>query len=155
MTRPSTTALILPSPTVLAPWGDPGWRVGGCIQYVSEGPDFLWADVGVPDRPEGEQPGRAMMSVREAPADAAADIAVMVLAVMDVPNWEKSLDGWWKDESARPRLTSGLTKLLEEVRDDFKLAIVHTPEGRSTGLSTETLRELEGLGFKVEEFTPR
>lgn len=147
----STTAVILPSPAMLGPWGDDQWRFAGAIQYVSKGPDFLWAQSprldGGDDR--ASEPF-ASMTVRESPRDKAADIAVMVFALLQVEEWSL-LHPWWHDATSRDGIRYVLDDIVERYRDRFKLAVMETADG---GLGISVLEELQELGFRVETFTP-
>jgi hypothetical protein len=144
-----TTAVIMPSPARLAPWGDDRWQFAGAIQYVSKGPDFLWAQSpslnGVEDRAVHQF---ASMTVRDNPVDKAADIAVMVFALLQIDEWPL-LHPWWSGVDSRKAMLDVLDNIAGQYRDRFKLAVVNTSED---GLGDDVLEELRGLGFVVRVF---
>lgn len=143
-----TTAVIMPSPARLGPWGDDRWRFAGAIQYVSKGPDFLWAKGSDLDGDErGAESRFGSMTVRDNPADKAADIAVMVFAVLQVEEW-RQLHPWWENADDRSSVRPVLDDLVDRYRGHFKLAVVQADEG----LEDAVLKELATLGFDVRTF---
>lgn len=144
-----TTAVIMPSLARLGPWGDDRWRFAGAIQYVSKGPDFLWAEGPDLDGDERRAESRfGSMVVRDNPADKAADIAVMAFAVLQVEEW-RQLHPWWESADDRKSVRPVLDGLVERYRGHFKLAVLQAGEG----LEDAVLKELAALGFELCTFT--
>jgi hypothetical protein len=144
-----TTAVIMPSEARIGPWGDDRWRFAGAIQYVSKGPDFLWAQSASLGVDEPSKQPFASMTVRNNPADKAADIAVMVFALLQVDEWSL-LHPWWDNVEGRGALRHVLEGLVEQYRGMFKLAVVETEPG---GIGEPVLKELAELGFEIRTFT--
>lgn len=145
----STGAVILTSPARLAPWGDDAWRFTGAMQLVLDGPDWLHAGWTTPGEAEGHKvPDLAMMVLRDAPQERAADIAVMTLSLLDVAGW-RELEPWWRQPEDRSSLTPRLHALLETSQGELKLAVIETEEG---ALPIALLEELRRLGIEVEAF---
>lgn len=145
-----TRAVIMPSPARLGPWGDDAWQFAGAIQYVSKGPDFLYA--GVPSLDGSAEPISpprfASMVVRDKPTEKAEDIAVMAYAVLEVNEWQL-LHPWWGKATERVHLRHVLENVSNQYRGDFKLAVVDTSEG---GLGEAVHEALRALGFEVVSF---
>lgn len=122
-----SAAILLPSSTRQGPWGDHGWRPCGIIQYVKDGPDWLWSgtsQVGVADPEPSRFDG---MVVRDTPDECAADIVVMTLALFDVPGW-RDLEAWWDGVEPRSHLLSRLRELAVEYAGEFKIGVVRVTD---------------------------
>lgn len=122
-----STAFFLPSSTRQGPWGAHGWRPCGIIQYVKDGPDWLWSgtsQVGVADREPSRFDG---MVVRDTPFECAADVMVMTLALFDVPGW-RDLEPWWDGVETRFQLLPRLRELADKYAGQFKIGVVRVAD---------------------------
>lgn len=145
----STGAVILPSAARLSPWGDDGWRFAGAIQVVEDGPDFLHAEWPVLDGEEGRPVSRfASLVLRDHAVERAADIAVMVIALLQLEDW-RSLERWWHGTEVREELHQELRDITAQHAGTFKLAIVET---RAGAIAADLIEELSRLGFESTIF---
>jgi hypothetical protein len=146
----STSAVIMASAARLGPWGDDSWRFAGAMQLVSDGPDWLHAHWPLPDEEERQGGARfATMTLRDAPAQRAADIAVMAFALLRVEEW-RLLHPWWDDATDRTTVDHVLDRVANQYTGQFKLAVVQT---ETSGVAAEVMDELRLLGFEVVAFT--
>lgn len=147
----STAAAILVSPSRVGPWGDPTWRFMGAMQVVHDGPDRLYAQWPELDGQEHRGVARfASMVLQDSAARRADDIAVMALALAQVPEWQ-DLHEWWESTEVRAALRPRLMDRLDDHARDLKLAVVDTWH---SGFDREVLEQLGERGFEVVHFTP-
>lgn len=144
----STAAVIMVSAAKLPPWGDDGWRIFGAMQLVHDGPDWLYAQWPVLDGAEHRGSDRfAKLVLRDNPSERAADIAVMVFALLQIPEWQ-GLAPWWGPLTDREALADVLEGVAKLYAGDFKLAVIQT----ASGVARDVLEALRTLGFEVVEF---
>lgn len=145
----STVAVVLTSPARLAPWGDDAWRFTGAMQIVADGPDWLHSRWTVPGLDSPEDPTTFdSMILRDIPSERAADIAVMALALLQVPGWN-SLESWWTNTEGRGALHAQLAQVAATVTNEFKLAVVETEKG---AVPDSVVDALVQFGFEVVRY---
>lgn len=145
----STAAAILVSPSRVGPWGDPTWRFSGAMQVIYDGPDWLYAQWPVLDgEPHHGVAQFASMELQDPAPQRADDIAVMALALSQIPGWQ-SLSAWWGPSEGRTAMRPRLIELLGEHAVDLKLAVVDTWR---TGFDAKVIEELGKRGFEVVHF---
>lgn len=146
----STAAVIMTSPSTLAPWGDDGWRFASAMQLVADGPDWLYAEWPT-SAPTDPQAHGFSLTLRDAPRERAEDIAAMAFTLLHVEGYE-ALSPWWTgDNEARKRARDSLERICTRESGQFKMAIVETTPD---GVAAATLEELGHLGFGVIRFAP-
>lgn len=151
-----TTAILLPSTSQQGPWGDRGWGPCGIIQYVKDGPDWLWSGTSQVGVIEPDEPSRFHgMVVRDTPDECAADIVVMMLGLFDAPGW-RDLESWWDTVESRPQLLPRLRELAVHYADEFKIGVVRVSDSESDSdwfsLVADSLLDF-GVGFTLFDET--